>query len=232
MRLTLAAHIVSGTVGLISGFIALYVTKGASAHRRVGMVFVYAMVSMSVLGMSMAAAFGKSPAVNVPAGLLTSYFVITSLTTVRPPASGARWLLLAGLTVILSVSLVDLFFGLQAVSNGGSRHGIPAFPFFLFGTVGLLASAGDFRVLKSGALTGARRLARHLWRMSFALFIAAMSFFIGQAKVIPKPIRIYPLLAIPPLIVLTAMFYWMWRVRRKKPLRIVLGGESAAMFER
>jgi hypothetical protein len=31
-----------------------------------------------------------------------------------------------------------------------------------------------------------------LWRMSFALLIAAFSFFLGQAKVIPKPIRIIP----------------------------------------
>ena len=50
--------------------------------------------------------------------------------------------------------------------------------------------------------------------MSFALFIAALSFFIGQAKVIPEPIRIPGLLAVPVLAVLFTMFYWMWRVRR------------------
>jgi hypothetical protein len=49
--------------------------------------------------------------------------------------------------------------------------------------------------------------------MSFALFIAALSFLIGQAKVIPKPIRIMPLLALPVLAVLVTMIYWLWRVR-------------------
>ncbi|MEX2284854.1 MAG: hypothetical protein WEE89_20370 [Gemmatimonadota bacterium] len=55
--------------------------------------------------------------------------------------------------------------------------------------------------------------------MCFALFIAALSFFIGQAQVFPKPIRIPALLALPVLAVLVAMFYWLWRVRVRRSLR-------------
>lgn len=47
----------------------------------------------------------------------------------------------------------------------------------------------------------------------FALFIAALSFFIGQAKVFPEAVRIMPLLATPVLAVLATMFVWLWRVR-------------------
>jgi hypothetical protein len=79
------------------------------------------------------------------------------------------------------------------------------------------------RVMLSGALTGASRLARHLWRMSFALFIAALSFFIGQAKVIPGPIRIPALLALPVLAVLVTMVYWLWRVRVGRAVRGLVG---------
>jgi hypothetical protein len=49
--------------------------------------------------------------------------------------------------------------------------------------------------------------------------IASLSFFIGQAKVIPEPIRIMPLLAMPMLIVAVMMIYWMWRVRLRQTLR-------------
>ena len=91
--------------------------------------------------------------------------------------------------------------------------------FFIFALIALLATVGDIRMLRSGPLQGTFRLARHLWRMSTALLIAAFSFFIGQAKVIPKPIRITPLLLIPPLVVLVTMLYWLWRVRFKKSLR-------------
>jgi hypothetical protein len=96
---------------------------------------------------------------------------------------------------------------------------MPAFPFVLFGVVALVAGVGDLRVLRSGPLNGASRLRRHLWRMSFALFIAALSFFIGQAKVIPEPVRIRPLLALPVVALLVTMLDWLWRVRRRGALR-------------
>jgi hypothetical protein len=55
--------------------------------------------------------------------------------------------------------------------------------------------------------------------MCTALLIAAFSFFLGQAKVFPKPIRILPLLMIPPLVVLVALLYWLWRVRVRRTFR-------------
>ena len=226
MRFAYVIHVVAGSLGLLSGYVALYVTKGAPLHRRAGTAFAYAMLVMCAGGFAMAVGRGVAPAINVPAALLTAYLVITSLTTVRPlPAADGRLArrLDAGLMLVaLAVGLTSLVFGAQAVAAGGTRNGMPAFPFFMFGVVGALAAAGDVRVLRSGALTGAPRLARHLWRMSFALFIAAMSFFLGQAKVIPKPIRIMPLLAAPPLAVLVAMFYWLWRVRSRRAARRVL----------
>ena len=96
---------------------------------------------------------------------------------------------------------------------------MPAFPFFLFGIVMLLGAAGDGRILRSGAPQGTARLTRHLWRMCFALFIAALSFFIGQSDEFPKALRIMPLLALPVVTVLIAMFYWLWKLRIRRSLR-------------
>ena len=48
--------------------------------------------------------------------------------------------------------------------------------------------------------------------MCFATFIATGSFFLGQAKVFPEPVRIVPLLAIPALAPLVLMLYWLARV--------------------
>jgi uncharacterized membrane protein len=217
--ITLAVHIVAGGLGLMSGFVALYAAKGAALHRKSGMLFVCAMLTMSVAGVAVAAGRSVAPALNVPAGILTAYLVVTSLTTVRPIASGSRALHVGVMLVALAVGVVALTFGVEAIANGGKRHGMPAFPFFLFGVVAVLAVAGDVRVLRGGALRGAARLARHLWRMSFALFIAAMSFFIGQAKVFPKPMRIPGLLALPVLAVLVTMLYWLWRVGVRRTLR-------------
>jgi BrnA antitoxin of type II toxin-antitoxin system len=213
MDMTLLVHIVAGGLGLVSGFVALYAAKGATLHRKSGMVFVYTMLTMCTAGIVVAAGRGAAPALNIPAALLTAYLVITALITVRPPLPGGRWLDLAAMLVALAVGLTCLFFGFEAIAGGGKRNGMPAFPFFLFGVVAVLASASDLRMMRSGRLQGAPRLARHLWRMCFALWIAAMSFFLGQADVFPEPLRIRPLLALPVVTVLVTMLYWLWRVR-------------------
>jgi len=224
VKATYVAHILAGGLSLLFGYVALYSTKGATLHRRSGLVFVFAMLPMCAAGFTIAAVRDVAPAINIPAALLTAYLVITSLTTVRPLASGERWLDLGAMLVAFCTGLASLTFGVDAIVSGGQRNGMPAFPFFMFGVVGLLASAGDLRMIRSGrALRGASRLARHLWRMSFALFIAALSFFIGQAQVIPEPIRIRPLLALPVVAVLVTMLYWLWRVRIRRSLRGIVG---------
>ena len=220
MRTTvLTVHIVAASLGILSGYVALYAAKGATLHRRSGTLFVYAMVTMAMLGAAIAGVWGIAPTTNIPVGLLTAYLVITALTTVVPRGAGARRLDLGLMLVALAVALVLLTFGVQALANGGKRHGMPAFPFFMFGAVALLGSAGDLRVLRSGALAGASRIARHLWRMSLALLIAALSFSVQLAKYLPASMRIPALLALPLLAVLVTMLYWLWRVRFRRSFR-------------
>jgi hypothetical protein len=216
MRPLLAAHVVAGSLGLLSGYLALASVKGMPLHRRSGMVFVWSMLLMCAAGLVLAILHGVWTIINASAAILTAYLVTTSLTTVRPPRSGGRALHVGAMVVALAVGGTMLALGAAAAATGGRWRGIPAFPFFLFAFVGLVGGAGDLRVLRVGALQGSARLARHLWRMSFALFIAAMSFFLGQADVIPKPIRIPGLLALPPLLVLVAIVYWMRRVRWRR----------------
>jgi uncharacterized membrane protein len=223
MRLTLVFHVVAGSLGLISGFAALYAAKGARLHRKSGVVFVGAMLAMAAAGFTVAVVRGVAPEINVPAALLTSYLVVTAFTTVRPLATGARAAHFGGMFAALGVGLTMLVFGIEAVANGGTRNGMPAFPFFMFALIAALGTVGDVRMLRTGPLRGAMRLTRHLWRMCMALFIAALSFFIGQADVIPQPFRIRPLLALPVLAVLVTMFYWLWRVRIRRSLRGIVG---------
>jgi hypothetical protein len=223
MRSTLLLHVAAGVLGLVSGFVALYAAKGASLHRRSGMLFVYAMLPMALFGMVLALGLRKAPAINIPAGLLTSYLVVTALTTVRPLAVGARWLHLGGLLVALGIGVTMLTFGLEAVANGGRRNGMPAFPFFMFAFFGVLGSAGDVRMMWAGPPRGGSRLARHLWRMSVALFIAALSFSVQAAKMLPKSMRSPALIALPMVIVLGTMLYWLWRVRVRQTMRGIVG---------
>lgn len=116
--------------------------------------------------------------------------VTTALLTVRPRS---RWIDVAALVIGVVVGAAAIKIGFDALNGTGKMNGVPAGMMLLFGTVALFATLGDIRMMRAGGLQGAQRIARHLWRMCFSLFIASGSFFLGQAKVIPKPIRILPL---------------------------------------
>ena len=145
------------------------------------------------------------------------YFVITALRTVR---RGSRPNLLVDgglLLVALAVGALSLLPALQAVTGGGGRvQGGPAVASLVNAILLFAGAAGDARVLRYGPLTGHRRLARHLWRMCFATFSATGSFFLGQADVIPEPLRIMPALYVLAFLPLGFLFYYLWRVRRRR----------------
>ena len=84
------------------------------------------------------------------------------------------------------------------------------------GSVALIAAAGDIRMLVRGGISGTPRIARHLWRMCFGLFIASGSFFLGQQQVFPPAIRKQYILAPLAILPLVLLIYWLVRVRIRK----------------
>ena len=216
--MTLFVHVAAGALAMVFGFVALYSAKGAVTHRKTGMLFVYAILLMGVTGTVLALIRGKSPEVNIPAAVLTSYAAFTAVVTVRPALAGSRRLNTVTLLIALAVAAPTLFLGVEAIANGGKRDGIPAFPFFMFGVIALIGALGDYRVLTRGARRGSAKIARHLWRMCFALFVASISLSV-RTQIVPKAIRGYPVLVIPVIAVLVTMIYWLWRIRRKKTFR-------------
>jgi hypothetical protein len=232
--LLLPIHIAAGALAIVLGAIALSVKKGGRVHRRSGLLFVCAMLVMgftaSILG------FLKSPTdANVFAGFMTAYFVGTALTTVRPPTSWTRVINVVALTVAIVLMLGSIAGGVRLVNTPGlSPGGVPSRTIgvmsFIIATVLLLAAAGDVRVMRFGLPRGGPRLARHLWRMCFALFIAAGSFFSIRervAKILPEPFTSGPMRALPFLLLFGAMFYWLWRVRSRRPLPVLIKHDSA-----
>lgn len=221
MPLLLPLHIVAAGLGLIAGFGALFAAKGAAFHRRSGTLFVYAMVAMCASAVIIAVQKGQTT--NVVAGVLTAYLTVTAVTTVGTRSPRVR-LLEKGLALVaLGFGLAMLTFGLEALASAsGRKFGFPPAPFFIFAAIGLFGSAGDYRMIRAGGLLGAPRLRRHLWRMCSALAITTASFFSIRARVariLPQPFLSPGARALPVLIVLAAMFYWLWRVRARRTAR-------------
>jgi uncharacterized membrane protein len=217
----LPIHIAAGGVALVLGAVALSVKKGGTIHRRGGLLFVYAML---VMGMT-AAILG-----NVGGGLMAIYFVVTALTTVRPVSPWTRRINVAALVLVAGLASLDILGGVKAFNNPrGSLNGVPFAMFFFLATIMILAAIGDVRIMRFGLPRGGPRLARHLWRMCFALFIAAGSFFSIRervAKIFPQPLTTAPMRMLPILLIFGAMFYWLWRVRRRRPLPVIIRHDS------
>lgn len=232
MHMLLPIHIAAGALAIVFGFTALFVRKGGTVHRRGGMLFVYAMLVMGTTASILE--FQRSAGVtNLVAAVLSLYFVGTALTTVRPPSRWTRAINIAALIVAVGLALASFAGGITGVSNPGlSPGGVPfrtiGVMSFILATVLLLAAAGDVRVMRSGLPKGGPRLARHLWRMCFALFIAAGSFFSIRervARILPEPLTTGAMRALPILMLFGAMFYWLWRVRRRRPLTAIVRHE-------
>ena len=229
----LPIHIIAGSIAIVAGFISVFALKGARLHRKSGMVFVYSMLVLALTGAVIATVKHQTP--NIIGGTLAFYMVTTAVLTVRPRDRWLRWTEAGAILIGATVGVFAIKTGFDALNTGaGNINGVPAGMMFFFGVVALIAAAGDIRVMWMGSLQGAQRIARHLWRMCFSLFIASGSFFLGQAKVIPKPIRIFPLLAVLALLPLVLMLYWLARVlftkwyrRRAGSFRPTLVGHSA-----
>src|SRR6266850_4001047 len=198
----LVVHICAGSLGLLSGTAAMSFRKGSPRHVLAGKVFVVSMLTMA----STAALLG-----NVFGGASALYLVTTGWLTARRREGETTIFDWGALLFGLAVGVPIVTDGLRIVSGSiPSKPGVPVGMILFLGSMVLLAAAGDVRMLVRGGVFGGQRVARHLWRMCFGLFIATGS-FLAQRRVIaflggPKIL----LLAVLPLIF---MIFWLIRVR-------------------
>ncbi len=216
-------HICAGTIGLLSGTVAMSFRKGSRRHGAAGKVFVISMLSMATSATYIA--FMKSQPNNFLGGILTFYLVATAWMTARRREGETGIFDWGALLVALAVGVAIVILGLEKADNPTRfKDGVPAGMDFFLGTVILLAAAGDIRMLVRGGISGIQRIARHLWRMCFALFIATGSFFLGQApKVFPALADKTNLLLIPAILPLILLIFWLLRLRftsafKRKPI--------------
>jgi hypothetical protein len=221
----LLVHISAGTLGLLSGTAAMSFRKGSPRHVLAGKVFVASMLTIAVFAVYLAVT--RHQPNNIGGGILTFYLIATAWLTARRrdgETSRLDWVLFL---IPLALGILSWWTGINVLRRGAhSLDGVPVGMTFFMGSVMLLAAAGDVRMLVRGGVAGAKRIARHLWRMCFGLFIASGSFFLGPSN---RPLRLlstvgigqhlptalfstawYLILTILPLILL---IFWLVRVR-------------------
>ena len=85
--------------------------------------------------------------------------------------------------------------------------------------VALLALAGDLRMLLGSGVLGTQRIARHLWRMCFAWFIASASIFLARPHLFPAIMRKSGALIFLTVLPLMLLLFWMVRVKYSRGFR-------------
>jgi hypothetical protein len=209
-------HVSSAAVALLSGFMAMAFRKGSGLHGAAGTVFFVSMLSMSGLG-AFIAAFLRPNNGNVMGGTLAFYLVATGWMAARRRDREVGIFDWSALLVALAIGAAGATWGIQAATSQiGLKDGYPPFLYFIFASVALLFVASDVRMIVRGGVFGAKRIARHLWRMCFALLFATLSFYPGQARLFPKWLRETNLLNVPAVLLVGAMLLWLYRVSVRK----------------
>jgi uncharacterized membrane protein len=211
----LVAHIAGGTLGIIAGGIAMFARKGGRLHQRSGTVFFAAMLVMAGIAAVVSPLLSEGRWTNTTAAVFTLYLIASGWMTVRRKGEVGRFER-AAVAVPLGIAAM----GLALVPFGAATGRLEGFAtVYMFAAVSALAAACDLRMIRRGAIAGTDRLARHLWRMSAALFVATGSFFFGQADKLPQVLRdslIPTVLGLAPLVL---MAFWLLRVRFPRGLR-------------
>jgi len=215
LSLILGLHILSGTLGMLSGFVAMFFRKGSRGHGLAGDGFVMSMLALSSTGAYMAIL--KSQPGNIHGGTITFYLVLTAWLTARRHSGGTNVFDWGALLVAFAIAAFEVTYGVQAaMSPTGQKSGCPPGPYFFMGSIAVLATVGDIRMLARGGISGTSRIARHLWRMCFAWFIASASIFLARQHVFPAFMRKTGMLLFLSFFPLISMVYWLIRVRSKK----------------
>src|SRR5262249_19964347 len=163
----LVAHVSGGTVGLLSGAVALSSRKGSRPHKIAGNVVLISMLTASAGGALLG--FRNSEWDNVFGGVLVFYLVATAWITARREEGKTGIVDVIGLLVALAIAALAAIYGIEAAhSPTGTKGRSAASDFVVPVAVATLAAIGDARL-----------------PLGFALFIASAGNFGGGPELFP-----------------------------------------------
>jgi hypothetical protein len=175
----------------------------------------YYYLSMSVMTVSAAILTIWEPdRLTLGAAIWTFYLVHTSRSAAleRSGQMDATWRWTLPLGALATI--IFMHGGWVALAEPNDEfQGMPATAFFIFGSGALLAFLFDLSLFWRSRLSQRQRIARHLWRMVVAYFLAVTSLFLGQQDDVFPFMAGSPVLLLPSILTLAFLFFWIVRVR-------------------
>jgi len=218
--LAFALHIGGGTLGLVAGTVAAVARKGGSLHRAAGNVFFGSMLVMALFACYLAVV-EPNQLVNVFIASFAFYLIGTAWLTVRRKegtiGTAEKFAMVVGFLLCAPFAILSfqLAAGLPPLFKSAVAFEGPVLvAIYSFTAVLAIAALSDAKVVYAGGISGAPRIARHLWRMCLGLTLAVGSAFTnGLARILPGPYHVPLYLHLPKLLPLGLLVFWMIRVR-------------------
>ena len=218
--LAFGLHIAGGAVGLVSGWLALFVRKGSRLHRAAGNIFFVSMLVMAVFA-DYLAVVRPDQIPNLFIGTFALYLIATAWLTVRRKEGTIGLPEKVAFLVIFLLCLPFTILSFQLASGRAPsfKSAVPiegpvVVALYSFTAVTVIATIGDARMLLAGGISGAPRIGRHLWRMCVGLTLATGSAFTtGFARLLPGPYHVPTAFLFPQLVPLGFLIFWLIRVR-------------------
>jgi hypothetical protein len=190
----LVFHIIAGLIVLLNSIVALSFSKGGRIHRASGNLFFLAFLCMTV---------GATFITDDPTiAILATYYVATAWAIVLRPEKKTGYFEIAAF-IVVSIISIRLFIDAMAATRD-----FEIFVNYLFGSVAAISAMLDLNMIVRGGLSGAHRIARHLWRMCYALLGAVASFTANTSDKWPEFLNDNSLI----YLVVAIMFFWLFRV--------------------
>ncbi len=204
----LILHVSAGVVAVLTGAAALLFSKGAPWHRTAGRIFLASMLIAGVTAVPIA-----ETRVSFITGPLAAYFAATAWMSARRSDRPVGLFEAGALVFVLTLAATYFIFGAQAAASPtGALDGFPASFHYVFGAIAGLAALLDVHAILRRTLAEPLRIARHLWRMCMAFWMAATSFFFGQMDRFPDWVRDTGFNLAVALFPLALMLLWLVRV--------------------
>jgi hypothetical protein len=213
-------HVGGGTLAFGAGIVAVFAPKGGRVHRTAGTVFFASMLVMATFAAWLGVVLPDL--VNLFIAVFVIYLVATGWMTVHRTAGGI------GLSEKIALAVAFCLCAPFAILSFQLAAGLPTLfkstvplkgpvliALYGFTSVLAIAAISDARLVLAGGVLGARRIARHLWRMCLGLTMAAGSAFTnGLPRLLPA-LHHAPLiwLFVPQFLLLGLLVFWMIRVR-------------------
>lgn len=214
-------HVITGTLCVVSGTTALLSAKGRPVHRTAGKVFVVTMLISAVSGAVLGLLEPERLLITAFAGALAAYLVTSGWMAASRRSGRAGWGERSAFVVILVLTTSLMGLGALATQTAdGVYLGFAAENYFMLAIMSGLGLVSDLAFFVRSSLPDRQRIARHLWRMGLAYFIAVGSLFTGPGAVVfPAWLRDSGWLSAPEGLTALAILFWLLRTLFNRPRR-------------